>query len=69
MLKMMIMITMEPKLVMGCDKFYENNVISYKFKQFDITAKLSDNNQNLHQWADDEHKSTLLYMTIVPNYL
>ena len=49
----MIMITMEPKLVMGCDKFYENNVISFKFKQFDITAKLIDNNQNLQQWADE----------------
>ena len=43
----MIIITMEPKLVMGCDKFYENNVISYKFKQFDITAKLTDKTQNL----------------------
>ena len=32
---------------MGFDKFYENNFISFKFKQFDITAKLIDNIQKV----------------------
>ena len=69
LLKRMILITMEPNLAMGCDNFIENSVISFKYRQCDITTILMANIQNLQQWAGDEHESTLLYMTSVPKYI
>ena len=68
LLKRMILITMELKLAMGCDNINENSDISFKYRQCDITTNLMANIQNLQQWAGDEHESTLLYMTSVPNY-